>query len=291
MSRADPNLQLRLAAFAQNVLERHELLKFPVDVKELARLKGIHVAPLPADQTGISGMLARAGDIFGIQYATYAKNEGFERFSIGHELGHYFLEGHLDHITFKDELFHFSHAGFVSDKAYEREADFFAAGLLIPSKLGKREIAAMKEGFASIERLQKRAKASFTASAIRYAQITDDPVVVLCSQQGQVLFCFPSNEMKRARSSVWIAPGTKVPASSATNGMAKGSAFDRIGKCVERAACLSEWFPEARPLRVKEEVVGLGFQDRIITVLSAVNSPDDDEEEDDLVEQWTQRFR
>lgn len=291
MSRADPNLHRRVAAFAQNVLERHGLLKFPVDVHALARLKGIEVAPMPADLTGISGMLARAGETFGIQYATYARNEGFERFSIGHELGHYFLEGHLDHITFKDELFHFSHAGFVSDKAYEREADFFAAGLLIPSKLGKREISSTKEGIASIRRLQKRAEASFSASAIRYAQITDDPTVVICSQHGRVLFCFPSDEMKRARSNVWIEPGTKVPSSSATYGMARGAAAERVNKWVDGEACLSDWFPEARPLRVREEAVGLGFEDRIITALSAVSSTDEDDEEDDLVERWTPRFR
>tara|TARA_R110002094_G_C4917431_1_gene211360 strand:+ start:1496 stop:2368 length:873 start_codon:yes stop_codon:yes gene_type:complete len=290
MKEVDPNLRRKLAAFAQNVLERHDLLSFPVNVKKLAHLKGIDTAPMASDQTGISGMLARVGDSFGILYATYANNEGFERFSISHELGHYFLEGHLDQISFKDDIFHFSHAGFVSDEAFEREADFFAAGLLLPSKLAKREIASTMEGLASIQRLRRRANASFTASSIRYAQITDDPVAVICSARGLIQFCFPSDGLQDVQSNLWIELGTAVPASSATWVMANGDAEKRIGKRSESISCLSDWFPDTRPLQVREEVVGLGFQDRIMTILSALNHPDEDDEED-LEERWTPRFR
>jgi len=77
-------------------------------------------------------MLLRHGDVFGILYATHIASEGFQRFSIAHELGHYFLEGHIDHILPKDGV-HESHAGFVSADPYELEADQFAGGLLMPS--------------------------------------------------------------------------------------------------------------------------------------------------------------
>jgi Zn-dependent peptidase ImmA (M78 family) len=36
-------------------------------------------------------MLLRHGNAFGILYATHIPSEGFQRFSIGHELGHYFI--------------------------------------------------------------------------------------------------------------------------------------------------------------------------------------------------------
>jgi Zn-dependent peptidase ImmA (M78 family) len=79
-----------------------------------------------------SGMLLRHGNTFGIYYATHIPNEGFQRFSVGHELGHYFLDGHIDHILPKDGI-HVSHAGFVSADTFELEADHFSAGLLMPS--------------------------------------------------------------------------------------------------------------------------------------------------------------
>ena len=92
-------------------------------------------------------MLLRHGDVFGILYATHIPSEGFQRFSIAHELGHYFLDGHIDHILPKDGV-HTSHAGFVSADPYELEADQFAAGLLMPSIPFKRALARQELGIS-----------------------------------------------------------------------------------------------------------------------------------------------
>lgn len=40
----------------------------------------------------------RLGETFGIQYASHIANEGFIRFTVAHELGHYFLPGHAEHL-------------------------------------------------------------------------------------------------------------------------------------------------------------------------------------------------
>jgi Zn-dependent peptidase ImmA (M78 family) len=75
---------------------------------------------------GVSGMLLRHGNNFGIVYATNIRSQGFQRFSISHELGHYFLPGHVDQIL--TEGVHVSRAGFITADPYELEADHFAAG-------------------------------------------------------------------------------------------------------------------------------------------------------------------
>jgi len=67
----------------------------------------------------------RVGSSFGILYATHLANEGFERFSVAHELGHYFLPGHIDAVLAGGGQVHTSRAGFVSDDKYENEADHF----------------------------------------------------------------------------------------------------------------------------------------------------------------------
>ena len=95
---------------------------------------------MPESSGGVSGMLLRHGDMFGILYATHVKSEGFRNFSVSHELGHYFLEGHIDHILPEDGA-HTSHAGFVSGDPYEMEADQFAAGLLMPETPFKRALS------------------------------------------------------------------------------------------------------------------------------------------------------
>src|ERR1035438_8496989 len=41
---------------------------------------------------GISGCLMKVGDVFGILYSSRFASEGFKRFNVAHELGHYFLQ-------------------------------------------------------------------------------------------------------------------------------------------------------------------------------------------------------
>ena len=122
-------------------------------------------------EEGVSGMLLRHGDTFGILYSTRIPNIGFQRFSIAHELGHYFIDGHLDQIPF-DGNTHSSRADFVSGDRYEREADHFAAGLLMPTTLVRGVIDEESEGLCGIEAVQQKANASLTAAAIRYIGLT-----------------------------------------------------------------------------------------------------------------------
>ena len=55
---------------------------------------------------------------------------------------------------------------------------------------------------------------------------------------------------------------------------------------------LRDWFAGPRPIPGAEEVIGLGAYGKTLTVLSSAIFPDDEEEEDeDLEERWTPRFR
>jgi IrrE N-terminal-like domain len=130
---ANRAFRLRMAKQTAEALLRDEgIITLPVDPFAIAASRNIEVKSKPDTAEGVSGMLLRHGDNFGILYATHIPSEGFQRFSIAHELGHYFLDGHVDHILPKDGL-HISHAGFVSADPYELEAYQFAAGLLMPS--------------------------------------------------------------------------------------------------------------------------------------------------------------
>src|SRR5258708_2200140 len=125
----------------------------------IATSRDIEVKAKPDTAGGVSGMLLRYGDTFGIAYATHIPSEGFQRFSVGHELGHYFLDGHIDHVLPKDGV-HTSYAGFVSADPYELEADQFAAVLLMPSAPFKHAIARQDPGLEVVESLASLGKAS-----------------------------------------------------------------------------------------------------------------------------------
>src|SRR5271168_3054036 len=120
-----PTHAFRLKMAAETFLRDEGITTLPVDPFAIAASRDIDVKPKPDTAGGVSGMLLRHGDAFGILYATDIASEGFQRFSVAHELGHYFLDGHIDHVLPKDGV-HTSYAGFVSADPYGLEADQFA---------------------------------------------------------------------------------------------------------------------------------------------------------------------
>eukprot|EP01042_Synura_sphagnicola_P013021 gene13021-16554_t len=83
---------------AEAFLRAEGLGDLPIDPFAIAASRQILVQPKPDTADGVSGMLLRHGNDFGIMYATYVRSDGFQRFSVAHELGHYFLDGHVDHV-------------------------------------------------------------------------------------------------------------------------------------------------------------------------------------------------
>src|SRR5262249_43098151 len=98
---------------AEKILRDEGIDELAVDPFAIAASRGIVVQAKPDTADGVSGMLLRRGNSFGILYATYIPSEGFQRFSVAHELGHYFLEGHPDAVLGPDGI-HASSAGFTS---------------------------------------------------------------------------------------------------------------------------------------------------------------------------------
>jgi hypothetical protein len=280
---------------AEALLKEEGIVSLPVDPFAIAASRDIVVRPKPDSAEGVSGMLLRHGDAFGILYATYIPSEGFQRFSISHELGHYFLEGHINHILPKDG-FHSSHAGFVSADPYELEADYFAAGLLMPAGLCKRVIARRDPGIAAIESLAGDCRTSLTATAIRYAELTTDAVAVIISTGQTIDYCFLSEAMKSLPQLNWLRKGSPVPNGTATAQLSAAS--DRVLKG-ERAVDeidVIDWLGGTRSATVAEEVVGLGRYGKTLTVLSSPligheEDGDADDDEAEIVESWTPRFR
>ena len=152
---------------------------------------------------------------FGILYAAHTGIEGFERFSVGHELGHYFLDGHIDHVLPKNGS-HTSHGGFVSADPYELEADHYSAGLLMPSTLFRQALNKRRPGLKSVEFMAGLCKTSLTATAICCAALTDDAVAVIVSTANVIDFCFLSDAMKSLPQLTWLRKGSSVPNGTVT---------------------------------------------------------------------------
>ena len=211
----------------------------------------------------------KVGDTFGILYSSRFASEGFKRFNVAHELGHYFLPGHIEALFGTGQQFHQSESGFTSDDKYEREADSFAASLLMPKLLFKAACGNSGHGLAGIETLTGLCGTSLTATAIRFAKLCDEPVAVVCSMGNRVQFAFMSKPLQDLRGLTWIRKGSGLPSGSATANFNKNEDNIRQGKRVVSTSTLDTWFDGGSTAELNEEVVGLGDYGKTLTVLWA----------------------
>ena len=278
---------------AEHMIKALGIASLPIDPKALARQTGFEVVAKPPTQAGVSGMLLRVGNEFAIAYSTHLANEGFENFSVGHELGHYYLPGHMDAVFPDGSGVHESRAGFNSADRYEIEADRFASGLLMPRHLFFPALERAGQGLAAIEALASRCKTSLHATAIRYTQCAREPVAIVISVERRIDHCFMSMALRDFPGIDWLLKRQAVPPDTPTFAFNQTPANVERGGRREESSNLQDWFGGARRLEIAEDVVGLGRYGKTLTVLHSMNLPEPEDEEDEkaLIESWTPRFR
>lgn len=287
----DPHAFASLAA--EQIIKGLGITTLPIDPIAIARGRGIEVEAKPTSSAGVSGMLVRVGNEFAIVYGTHLQNEGFQNYSVGHELGHYFLPGHVDAVIKGDSGFHESRAGFTSKDRYEMEADRFAAGFLMPRHLFFPALERAGKGVAAVESLATLCKTSLHATAIRYAQCTRDMVAVIVSVGNQIDHCFMSDSLKQVSDIEWLKKRGAVPRGTPTHGFNQDASNVQRGVRIEETSKLQQWFGGSRHIEISEDVIGLGRYGKTLSVLYDINVPDTEEEEDEaaLIESWTPRIR
>jgi Zn-dependent peptidase ImmA (M78 family) len=279
---------------ADKVLRDLGINKLPIDPVAVAASKDITVEAAPGTMTGFSGMLAQWDTSFGILYATHIESEGFRRFSIAHELGHYFMPEHMEQVLANGP--HQSRAGFGSRDPYEQEADFFAAALLMPTRLLRPVMNRSGDGMAAVQATATTCVTSLTASAVRYAQVGRNAVAVVLSTEGVIDFCMFSEAMKEAKVR-WLKPGTPVPGGTVTEEFGRDKANIAQGRSASGEIGLGDWFESPKSHKVSEEVVGLGSYGKALTIVRSARLTDqaegldDDEDDDEAVEErWAIKF-
>lgn len=267
-------------ARAEEVLRDRGIGALPVDPVALARRKEILVQPKESLEPGVSGFLMKVGDAFGIGYSTRIDNQGVINFTVAHELGHYFLDGHCEHLLRGTNAVHKSRSGFISDDRFEREADYFAAALLMPEDLFLDALRRAGEGFGAVQTLSAQCRTSITATAIRFAQFAEDPVAVVVSSGTKVEFCFMSDALRAVKGLQWIKKGDSLASRTATAEFNRDPENIAKVRRVEAYSDLDLWFDGAPSVEMKEDVVGLGGYGKTLTVLFTSEPLDDEDGED-----------
>lgn len=268
-------------------------LRFPIDPFRIAEDEDILVQAKEADQIGVSGGIIFSDEDVGIFYATNISNPGFQRFTVGHELGHYFLEGHPEEIL-KTGPLHASKAGFSQgDKTIEIEADHFASGLLLPGHLVRKVLGDDQIGLEGIEELSELSECSLTASAIRAAECSPYPMAVVVSREEQICYGFLSDGFKQLKPRAFPRKGDLLP-DSTTRQFNLDTTNIEDGKRLVGETTLADWFDGSSGIMLDEEVLGLGKYGYTLTVFSSEELPEEpdefEDEEANLLDSYTAKF-
>lgn len=255
---------------AIRVIEAHGVQGMPVDVFEIVRREScIELATIPYANDRFSGRIEYHGDLrkFILFYPDHplAEQIGRIRFSIAHELGHYFLDHHRERLLAGDS--HNSEGGFICEHALEKEADRFAACLLMPERPFTRRFR--DRGFLTLAELITSADevmVSREAFAIRYAQLATETCAVVVSTEGRVLYCAPSGDASYRRCSLRQNDRIEaVPAPSRTESLTKAE------------LPIQSLFPQTYLKGTAwVESTTLGYGDRILSLISFEESDAED---------------
>lgn len=140
------------------------------------------------DLDGFEGMLTRhpSGTKWLILYNNGSPSEGWQHFTIAHELGHYLLhrQGRSKFSCSADDIA----TGHDPGEILETEADEFAATLLMPLDDFRRQVADQTVSFDLLSRCAERYGVSLTAATLRWLDIAPGRAVLVVSRGVHMLW-------------------------------------------------------------------------------------------------------
>ena len=135
---------------AEKILATYGIDSIPVNVAEIAKKADVLIKKAPSKK--FSGLLYRKD---GVAFMAVSSSESVvrQRFTIAHELGHFFLHPQKDtFVEFRDNEKN------ITRGVKEVEANQFAAALLMPRKFLEKDVRVFKEAGVNSESIEFLAK-------------------------------------------------------------------------------------------------------------------------------------
>lgn len=192
------------------ILRQNPDLPIPVPVEELARAAGIsRIEPLASD--GFEGtLIANATKSEGAIFYSSRSPRPRQRFTIGHEFGHYLLPWHRQ-TTFQCTAEDISSR---ANKEWEIQANQFSAELLIPGPLVKTRLLKLKDPeLAHVLALRDEFETSMEMTARRVVELSEYACAVVFSKDNVVRYSVRSPFFDQR---LCVKKGDKLPSKSAS---------------------------------------------------------------------------
>ncbi len=138
--------------------------------------------------------------MYNTKYDTYCalgEHHPRTRFTIAHELGHYHIKHHREYLQHR-RTSHASITEFRSNAVIEKEADAFAASLLLPTHLVQPIVNRGNLSLGAIDSIAGDFGTSRVSTSIRSVQLSHFPCAVAGIRNGAVSWIFPSESLIEA---------------------------------------------------------------------------------------------
>lgn len=181
------------------------------------------------------------------------------KFVLAHELGHRLLHFKLMNFICNEQdmnIWNNTNGRF----RYEKEANSFAAALLMPKSSFKSYVRTSELSGGLIKNVSKKFGTSITSACIHYTQYGNQPCYLICSQNGKIRWVSKSDDIYWG----YIKKGEKLPLNSTPKYF-----FDQ-GKQKEREVCsIFDWFPnyDKNDFSLFEESIYLETYSTVLTFL------------------------
>lgn len=186
------------------------------------------------DLEGATARVIQIGDRARIVVSTRILDVGAIRFSIAHEIGHLMCKHYVANGSTPGNVFERLCSPLHDDStATEREADVFAAELLMPRPLIMPLCAVHPFTLEPVRAIANSFGTSVMASAMRYVELTSERCAVVVVKHGRVQWA-----KKSASFTAWIPKRSVVPGSAAFDYFERGS-IDEASRVVPAATWLS----------------------------------------------------
>jgi Zn-dependent peptidase ImmA (M78 family) len=228
-----------------------------ISIEDIAWTRGAIVI-----EDGLRGADARLVYTPGIRPAIIRVNAtihhlGRRRFAIAHELGHMELKHNPGAPTECGENQFMQWYKTQNDS--EVEANVFAAELLMPEGMLRKQMDKTLPSLDVIEKLADQFQTTLTATAIRYIDLCDERCAIVLSTDGKIIWTRRSPEFHQ-----WIAPGRKVSSWSGAIDFFKTGSVSGQMETVRRDA----WIENASDRQtIKEQSRALRSYNSVLSLL------------------------
>jgi hypothetical protein len=205
------------------------------------------------------------------------QSEGRRRFSLAHELGHFWIPSHEQAGPTLKCANTDLRARSTDSKTLEWEANDFAAELLMPTKLFAADIRHRSVSFSTVEKLASAEayNVSRTAAAWRFVQLTKEPCALVMTENGVISWVARSRAFQHRIAEKQQPVGQGTVAAALNRGEASSGAAEKVAPY--------EWLdaPSGELQPAMEVFESACLIPSLHQVLSLVWTPEPDSEDED----------